>query len=165
MKDNHIKDLLDNMPLGHLSENELRAIRNHVETCAECERAFQAAQISAWLVKQRADEAADQARNPNPFFQTRVLAAWREQQSTARAWSFRRIWNATGALVASMAATTAALAVLTFVAPSGDTSTQVSASLVPHSAEAVVLDQDQDDNQMTNDQVINVVYVDDDEGR
>lgn len=140
-------------------------IRAHAETCADCKQAFETAQLSAVLVKARANEAAELTAQANPFFQTRVLAAWREQQLKARAWSFPRIWNATGSLVASMAATTAALAVLTFVAPSSDTSTQVSASLVPHSAEAVVLDQDQEDNQMTNDQVINVVYVDDDEGR
>jgi hypothetical protein len=161
----HITDILDNTPLADLSDAESRAIRDHVAVCVECERAFQAARISAALMKERAGEAAEGVLQANPFFQTRVLAAWREQQAGGAAWSFRRLWNATGAIVASMAATTAALAVLTFVVPATDTSDQQTAALVPYSAETVVLDQDQDDNQLTNDQVINAIYADDDEGK
>ena len=84
----------------------------------------------------------------------RSLAAWREQQTGA--WSIRRLWNASGALVASMAATTAALAVLTFVVPSGETTTQQKVALVPSSAEAVVLNQDQ--NELTNEQALSAMY-------
>ena len=149
MKDNHIIDILDNTPLANISANELRTIHAHIEACADCRRAFEAAQNSL---------------NANPFFQTRVLAAWREQQASAGVWSFRRLWSATGAIVASMAATTAALAVLTFVAPATDTTNQQTAAIVPYSAESVVLDQDQD-NQITNDQVISAIYADDDEGK
>jgi hypothetical protein len=64
-----------------------------------------------------------------------------------------------------MAATTAVLAVLAFAAPSADTTTQVQAAVVPYSAESVVLDQDQDNNQLTNDQVISAIYADADEGK
>jgi hypothetical protein len=157
MKENHITELLDNAPLASLSEAELQTIRAHAADCIDCERAFEAAQLSAMLLKERTSEAAENALNANPFFQTRVLAAWREQQSTLGAWSLRRLWNTTGALVASMAATTAALAVLTFAGPS-ETTTQVQATVAPYSAESVVFDQEQDDNQMTNDQVIGAVY-------
>jgi len=165
MKDIHITDILDNTPLANLSESELRTIRTHAATCVDCARAFEAAEISALLINERTSEAAQEALNANPFFQTRVLAAWREQQASVGDWSFRRLWNATGALVASMAATTAALAVLMFVAPATNTMNQQTAAVVPYSAESVVLDQDQDDNQMTNDQVINAIYADDDEGK
>src|SRR6266550_2441099 len=165
MKDNHITDILDNTPLANLSERELRTINAHAATCVGCARAFEAASISALLIKERTSEAAQHTLNANPFFQTRVLAAWREQQASAGAWSFRRLWNATGAIVASMAATTAALAVLMFVAPPSDTSNQQTASLFPYSAEVVVLDQDQENDQITNDQVINAIYADDDEGK
>jgi len=165
MNDNHITDILDNAPVANLSESELQTIRAHVSTCAECERAFAAAQLSALLMKERTSEAAQSAFDANPFFQTRVLAAWREQQTSAGAWSLRRLWNATGALVASMAATTAVLAVLAFAAPSADSTTQVQAAVLPYSAESVVLDQDQDNKQLTNDQVINAIYADDDEGK
>jgi len=165
MKDNHITDILDNTPLTNLSESELRTIRAHAARCVDCERAFEAASISALLMKERTSEAAQHVLEANPFFQTRVLAAWREQQALGGAWNLRRLWNATGAVVASMAATTAALAVLTFVAPATDTSQQAQADVVPSSAEAVVLDQDQADNQLTNDQVLSAIYVNDDEGK
>jgi|SRR5580765_4425473 len=163
MKQDHITDILDNAPLASLSETELQTIRAHVSSCAECKRAFAAAQISFLLMKARTSEAAANTLHANPFFQTRVLAAWREQQS-AGAWSLRRLWNTTGAIVASMAATTAALAVLTFVAPSSNVTDQQTAALVPYSAESVVLE-DQNDNQLTNDQVIDAVYADDVEGK
>jgi len=165
MKDNHIADILDNTPLADLSESELQAIQAHAATCVDCERALEAASISALLIKERTSEAAEHTLNANPFFETRVLAAWREQQASVGAWSFRRLWNATGAIVASLAATTAALAVLTFVAPADNATNQQIAAVVPYSAETVVLDQDQDDNQLTNDQVINAIYADDDEGK
>lgn len=164
MKDEHIKDILDNKSLADISESELQTIRTHVEACAECEQAFQAAQISALLIKERVSEAAENSLKVNPFFQTRVLAAWREQQATNGVSAFRRLWNASGALVASMAATTAALAVLTFTIPASNTTSEQTAALVPSSAETVVLDQDQDD-QMTNDQVLSAIYADDDEGK
>jgi len=165
MKDNHITNILDSAPLANLSDSEARTIRAHVATCAECDRAFEAAQIAALLIKERADEAAEKSIDLNPFFHTRVLAAWREQQPVSGVSGFRRLWNSASVLVASMVATTAAFAVLTLVAPSSETTNEQTAALVPYSAEAVVLDQDQDDNQMTNDQVISAIYVEDYEGK
>jgi hypothetical protein len=163
---NHITDILDNSPFTALSERELSAIRAHTANCSECANAFEAARLSAVLLNERISEAAESVANANPFFQTRVLAAWREQRTgAAGAWSFRRLWNATGALVASMAATTAALAVLMFVAPVTNSTDQQTAALVPYTAESVVLEQDRDDNQLTNDQVISAIYDDDDEGK
>ena len=159
----HITEILDNTPFTALSGSELSTIREHAASCLECANAFQAAQLASVLLKERISEAA--AATASPFFQTRVLAAWREQQEQAGSWSFRRLWSATGAIVASMAATTAALVVLTFAVPAGDTNDQQTAALVPYSAETVVLDQDQNDNQLTNDQVINAIYADDDEGK
>ena len=111
MKDNHITDIIDNTPFVDLSDSELQTIHAHAATCVACERAFAAASIASLLIKERTSEAAQQTLNANPFFETRVLAAWREQQAAPGDWSFRRLWSATGAIVASMAATTAALAV------------------------------------------------------
>src|ERR1043165_5601648 len=116
---NHITDILDNRPFTELTEGELSTIDAHRASCAGCAHSFEAAELAAVLLAERVSEAADNTANANPFFQTRVLAAWREQQS-AGAWSLPRLWNATGAIIASMAATTAALAVLTFVAPGAD---------------------------------------------
>ena len=161
---NHITEILDNTPFAELTESDLSTLRAHAADCNDCAQAFAAARLSAVLLQERVSEVAEQAANANPFFQTRVMAAWREQQAGS-AWSFRRMWSATGALVASMAATTAALGVLMFVAPATNTSDQQTAALVPYSAESVVLGSDRDENQLTNDQVISAIYDDDDEGK
>ncbi len=163
MKDNHITEILDSKPFASLSEIELVTIRTHIASCTSCSRAHDAAQISALLIKERADEAAQNSLDVNPFFQTRVMAAWRERQESNVS-ALRRLWNATGALVGTMAATTAALAVLTFVAPSSETTSQPTAALVPYSAESVVLDQG-DNDLVTDDQVLSAIYADEDEGR
>jgi len=161
---NHITDILDNTPFAGLAESDLSAIRAHTANCVDCAQAFAAAEFASVLLAERITEAAEHAASANPFFQTRVMAAWREQQAGS-AWSLGRLWNATGALVASMAATTAALAVLMFVAPATNSSDQQTAALAPYSAESVVLGADRDDNQLTNDQVISAIYDDDDEGK
>ena len=88
MKDKHIIDILENAPLADLTESESTLIRTHVEGCATCHRAYQAAQLSALLIKERTTEAID----PSPFFHTRVMAAWREQQAVERA----PAWGACG---------------------------------------------------------------------
>jgi len=91
-----------------------------------------------------------------------VLAAWREQQAAPGDWSFRRLWSATGAIVASMAQRRSARSA-DVCGPADNATNQQIAAVVPYSVETVVLDQDQDDNQLTNDQVINAIYADDDE--
>jgi hypothetical protein len=164
MKGNHITEILDSTPFAALSASELSTIQAHAASCDDCEQAFAAARLSSLLLQERVSDAAENAAHANPFFQTRVMAAWREQQAGS-AWSFRRMWNATGALVASMAGTTAALAVLMFVAPATNTTDQHTAALAPYSAESVLLGADRDDNQLTNDQVISAIYDDDDEGK
>jgi hypothetical protein len=160
----HVTEILDNTPFADLTESDLSTIHAHAASCHECEHAFAAARFASLLLQERITEAAESAANANPFFQTRVLAAWREQQAGG-VWGLRRLWNATGAIVASMAATTAALAVLVFVAPAPNTPDQQTAALVQYSAESVLLGQDRDDNQLTNDQVISAIYDDDDEGK
>ncbi len=162
MNDVHITELLDNAAVRNLSEAEQATIGLHIQNCGDCRQAFAAARLSDLLVQEHVSEAARATLNRNPFFQTRVLAAWREQQAN-NVWSLRRWWQAAGALMASMAATTAALAVLTFVIPAADSSSQPTAAVIPTSAEAVVLDQGQDG--LTDDQVLSAIYEDDDEGK
>lgn len=162
MKD-HIKHMLDDKPLAAMSETDLEAIRAHTASCADCARAFKTARISALLLTERVDETNANALNANPFFQTRVLAAWREQQAAVGVWSLRRLWSATGGLVSSMAVTTAVLAVLTFVIPAEESTTVQTAALVPSSAEVVMLDQSEEE--MTNEQVFSAIYDDEEEAR
>jgi hypothetical protein len=163
MKERHIIDILENAPLASLTENELMTVRAHAEGCAACRRAYEAAQLSTLLIRERAAEVVE----PPPFFQTRVLAALREQQAGNNALSFWRLWKSAGALVTSMAATTAALAALSFMVPATSitTSQEATAALVPYSAEAVVLDQNQSEDQMSYEQVLSTIYTDEDEAK
>src|SRR5205823_4534749 len=107
MKAQHIVNLLENRPFASLSESDLVLIRAHTRVCSDCRQAYEAAQISALLLKERAAEAFE----PAPFFQTRVLAVLRERQTGNETWALRRMWRAAGVLVSSMAVTVATLAV------------------------------------------------------
>src|SRR6267378_2706851 len=111
MKSEHIINLIESTPLTDLKESDLEIVRVHVGICASCNQAFQAARISALLLKAHAAQTFE----PTPFFRTRVLAALRERQNEQ--WSWSRMWPATGALASSMVATVAAIAVLTFAIP------------------------------------------------
>ena len=161
MKENHIIDIIDSRPIESLNEVELRTIRVHVESCEQCSQAYEAARIAALLLKERVAEAAENSLDANPFFHTRVMAAWREQIDNVSA--FRRLWKATGALVTSMAATTAALAVLSFAVPATDTVNDQTLALAQYSAEAVMLDQGED--QITDEQVLSEIYAEEGEDR
>lgn len=159
MRDEHIKKLLDEAPLSSLGKAELAALRAHADACADCRRAFGAAQASALMLKARAAETFE----PSPFFQTRVLAALRERRAAEEErWSLARLWKSAGLLVSSMAATTAALAVFTFVAPAEQTNATEIASGETYSAESVIFDEGADE-QMTYDQVLTSLYGAEDE--
>ena len=163
MKQTHIIDILDNSPLASLTETELLTVRSHSESCLACRSAYEAAQLSTLLIKERAAETIE----PSAFFQTRVLAALREQQAGNNVPVLSRLWKSAGALVSSMAMTTAALAALSFMAPGTGTGTPQEATAVwaPYSAEAVVLNQDQGDDQLTDDQVFDAIDADPNEAR
>ncbi|HEY2960934.1 MAG TPA: zf-HC2 domain-containing protein [Pyrinomonadaceae bacterium] len=157
MKDKHITELLDNTALASLSQIELEEIRAHARECEPCRSAFAAAQLSAVVIKQRAEVVFE----PSPFFQTRVMAAWREQQATENVPAMWRLWKSSRALVSSMALTTAALGALSFMisAPASNT---LDATASTFSAESVILGQDSDD-QLTYEQVLNAIYTDDED--
>ncbi|MGH9873858.1 MAG: hypothetical protein ACRD9S_15515, partial [Pyrinomonadaceae bacterium] len=113
MRDKHIISLIENSSLVSLSENDLSAIRAHTKDCSDCLQAFQAAQVSQLLLKERAAVEFE----PSPFFQTRVMATLRERQAVNDSWALGRLWRTAGALASSMVATVATLAFLTFVIP------------------------------------------------
>ena len=156
MNDKHITEVLDSVALAALSPSELDEIRAHARDCEPCGDAFAAAQLSALVIQERAHAVIE----PSPFFQTRVMAALREQQATESAPAFRRLWNSARGLVASMALTTAALAALSFVfaAPATAPTEQTASALT---AESVILGQDADD--LTYEQVMNAIYADDED--
>ena len=153
MRDEHIKRLLDEAPLSSLGEAEREAARAHAEGCAECMRAYEAARAASLMLRSRASEEF----GPSPFFQTRVLAALRERRAAEEGgWTLARLWKSAGLLVSSMAATVAALAVLTFVAPPEQAPAQEVAS-APYTAESVIFGEDEG-GQMTYEQVLSTLY-------
>jgi hypothetical protein len=161
MRDEHIISIIEDAPLSRLSESELANIRAHADQCAECGRAFEAAQISTLLLRERVAETIE----PSPFFQTRVLAALRERQAAQETSALKRLWNATGALVSSMAATVAALVVLTVFAPASQPTSgasEVASAYNSYSAEEVIFDQgDVTAEQMSYGQVLSTLYESD----
>jgi anti-sigma-K factor RskA len=145
-----------------LSPSDLTAIRRHTDDCGDCRRAFEAAQISMLLLRERAAETVE----PSPFFHTRVLATLRERQTTGGQWTWNRVWRAAGALASSMVLTVAALAALTFIPGSQTISgpQEMSSSLNSYSAEEVLLDQGEALNgQVSEAQILTTLYGAEDE--
>ena len=157
MKDKCITEILDNAPIANLSERELNEVQTHAKDCVSCRGAYEAAKLSAVVLRNRAQTTIE----PSPFFQTRVMAALREQQAVESVPAMLRLWRASKALVSSMAVTTAALAVLSFVLPASPTSV-VDQTAPVYSAESVILGQS---DEMTYEQVLSAIYADDDEAR
>jgi hypothetical protein len=158
MKDKHIVEVMDSVAFASLSQLELDEMKSHTRECTTCEAAFEAAQLSALVIKQRAEVKIE----PSPFFHTKVLAALRERQKVETVPAFVRLWKSASALVSSMALATIALAVLTFVYP--DPATGVTEQLAStDAAEAVIFDQA--DEQLTYEQVLATIYDEGDEAR
>lgn len=159
MESKHIIDILEDGPLAAISEENLAAVRLHVSSCNSCLEAYEAAQLASTMMRQRTTQVIE----PTPFFQTRVLAALRERQASESVPAFVRLWKSAGALVSSLALTTAALAVFSFVSTGSQSYSvgQETAVLSNYSAEGVILDQDQNDDQISYDQVLNTIYDDD----
>ena len=152
----HITEILDNASTAALSEDELNEVRAHGLECGSCRSAYEAARVAAGVLKSRAQASIE----PSPFFQTRVMAALREQREAESVPAFSRLWKSAKVLVSSMALTTAALGVLTFVVPE----TPEDQALSSYSAESVIMGQSADE-QLTYDQVLSTIYEDDDEAR
>ena len=164
MNDKHIIELIDNVSLASLSKPELEEIQVHARACDSCGAAFEAAQIAALVCKERVQTKIE----PSPFFQTRVMAAWREQQAVENVPAFVRLWKSASALVSSMAVATIALAALTFIVPDSATNVQDQQTASAYSTDAVIFDQGDDqlaDGQLSYTQVLNAIYEEEDEGR
>ncbi len=158
MKEKHIIEVLDNGSISSLSEIELNEVRDHARECESCRGAYEAARVSMLVIRSRSASAIE----PSPFFQTRVMAALREQQAVESVPAILRLWNSARALVSSMAVTTAALAVLSFFIAAPETrAPEQTASLF--SADSVIMDQ-AGDEQMSYEQVLSTIY-DEDEAR
>ncbi len=153
MRDEHVKDILDRGDISALAAADFERLRAHAEGCPECLRALRAARAASLLLSARASEEFE----PPPFFETRVLAAFRERQrGGAAVWSLRRLWNAAGSLVASMALTVAALAALAALGPEPAPTETASAAYV-YSAEEPSPAQGQDE-ELSDEQIFSAIY-------
>jgi hypothetical protein len=159
MRDEHIIEILDNSPVNSLPAETLELVRLHTMSCSSCDGAFRAAIASSALLKQRSEVSIE----PSPFFQTRVMAAWRERHAAESVPALVRLWRSAGALVSTMAVTTIALAVLSvmYPAPAQQVSEPVAAT---YSAESVLLGQGADE-QLSDEQVLSTIYADYEEAR
>jgi hypothetical protein len=159
MKDNHIIEILEGKSFAELSASDRDVIKSHIGVCVSCHSAYEAAQLSSLILKERAQTLIE----PTPFFQTRVMAAWREQQATENVPALLRLWNSSRALVSSMALTTAALGALSFVLPA--TQSQSYDDTVPaYTAESIIFDQGGDEP-LSYEQVMSTIYSDEDEAK
>ena len=155
MKDNHIISILESSPLASLTESEMATICAHIDHCAECRRAYEAARISSMLLKARTAETIE----PSPFFQTRVLAALRERQATQEIPILRRMWKTAGALVSFMIVMVAVLLGLSYFVPDPVPQLAQDTGSISYSADDEVLAQDSlSDNEMSYDEVFTTLY-------
>ena len=156
MKDKHIIELLENAPLKNLTQSEIKTVRAHVEDCNECFVAYEAAQVSNILLRERAAETFE----PSPFFHTRVMAAIRER-GAIEINAFKRFWNNARSLVYSLTAIVLVLFAVTFFSFGLQTEDPQESAFASnqYSAEDVLLTQDDvSDNQLTDDQVFSAIY-------
>ena len=97
---------------------------------------------------------------PSPFFATTVLARIREQQAE-NVPVMLRLWRSASYLVSSMAITTAALAVLSFVVP-GPTVGSTEPAATAYSAESVILGGEEE---LSYEQVLSTIYAEEEEAK
>lgn len=159
MKNKHITHILDQKAFAELNEAERKTISIHIaeSDCADCRKAFAAARVSADLIK-----CADAVEiTPSPFFQAKVMNAWRERQQLTRrpVEAFRRWWQASAVPVFMMLAVMAVLVSLTILAPqsSANDMTAETSSFNLYTTESVILNQ-KPSGDLTNEQVFQVIY-------
>jgi predicted anti-sigma-YlaC factor YlaD len=153
MNEQHIIEILDTTPFAALGESELSAIGAHTAGCKKCRDAFQAARGAAVLLKAEAERFSE----PTPFFQTKVMAALREQRNNLRPiWDLRRLWQATGSLVSLMVMVVAGLIFAVELAPV--TRGDIQALAAADSAEAVILEPDATLKDIASEQIFQEIY-------
>jgi hypothetical protein len=151
----HIINLLEERPLATLSAAELDIIKAHAAECCTCLQAYEAAKASLRLLQERKSVI-----EPPPFFQTRVMAAIREQNLAAQPLGLSNLWQAVRPLVASLGAFVALLLALTFLTDRSQRQTEPSelAFMNDDSPEWAVAVQGYPDDEMSYSQALTVLY-------
>jgi hypothetical protein len=138
MRDNHIIKLIEERALDSLSESEHTLIAIHIAECVQCKRSYEAACISAVLIKERVSQTVE----PSPFFKTRVMAAIREKHLATEPPAIVRMWKAAGAMVSAMVMIVVVLAGLSYFESYNPQQPEVATNLSIYSPESVVLEED-----------------------
>jgi hypothetical protein len=155
---NEIKTRIDSISLNHASEEVVQEIRIHADQCQGCRAALTAATLSAQLLRVRIEEA--EAMHPSPFFESlvmNVIKAGKVVSTPINA--FTRWWEATSSILAFSASISVILIVVALMTTKTDDAplaSSTSSNLYP--TEAVILDQN-GGRDMTNEQVLQVVYT------
>lgn len=157
MRSKHITEILDHTNFADLSEQDRTVITTHIEDCSGCRRAYEAARLSAVLLK---SESSSTQASPSPFFQAKVMNAWRERQLPRRpVEAFRRWWQASAMPVSVMLVTMVIMILLTVIAPqtSSEGSQEIS-SFNLYTTDGVIMNQNQA-RDLTNEQLFEVMYT------
>ena len=156
MRENHIINLLEKRPLGSLTASELDIVKAHTAGCSNCLRAYEAAQASLLMLQERTSVIVE----PTAFFQTKVMAAIREQNLAPKRFEFLKMWQAARPLVASMGVLIVMLLALTFFTGISRLQTEPSnlVSINDDSPEWVVVDRDEADDEVTSSQALTILY-------
>jgi predicted anti-sigma-YlaC factor YlaD len=155
MKSKHITNILDHTKFADLSEQDKMVISTHIEDCSGCRRAYKAARLSAVLLE--SENTIAQA-SPSPFFQAKVMNAWRERQLPRRpVEAFRRWWQASAMPVSVMLVTMVIMILLTVIAPqASNNGSQEISSFNLYTTDGVIMNQRPE---LTNEQIFEVIYT------
>ena len=156
MRENHIINLLEERPLGSLNASELDIVKAHIAGCSHCLRAYEAAQASLLMLQERTSVIVE----PSAFFQTKVMAAIREQNLAPKRLEYLKMWQAARPLVASMGVLIVMLLSLTFFTDGSQPQTEPSnlASINDDSPEWVIVDRDEAYDEVTFSQALTIIY-------
>ena len=156
MTHQNILKILDENKFAELSKADLARIERHAAACQICRKAYHAARISSVLFE---NPQVSEIFEPPPFFQTKVLAAWREKQAIQKPLAaFYRWGQASAALIVLMLMTVAGLIALTAFAPNSSANeiqaNQQNFNL--YSTDSIILNQ-QSAKKLTAEQVLQVL--------
>lgn len=156
MKSRHITKILDRTEFNRISADDLTEIGEHINGCQNCRAAFHSARISSILLK---ESSLTEPLAPTPFFQAKVLNAWREKQIVQKPVAvFWRWWQASATLVLLMFVTVIGLMTVTLVASNSETAVnrRNNSEMNLYSADTVILNQKPPRN-LTTEQVFEVL--------
>ena len=163
MKDKHIVNLLDEKKLKELSADERERIETHVAECAACRSEYEAARVAHLVLKTRASQTLE----PTPFFEARVMNAWRERQAALKPVGdrIRQMWQDAKLLISGLTTSVALLAVMSLVVPqaANDAGSMYASTNDYYTVESLVFEGQEMPEEITDGQLFEAIYGDETE--